>query len=296
VAGNQYRILQVPGGNAKFITRGVRAGDTVRFLYTADGWGDETYSEFVVDATINEDELRLKTGTSIAITTPRKVEVWRTYRASELASQLAEQAAAFGSTRVRAIWPDEVGNAGEVFAGYHLTAALAALRSGVLPQQGLTNLEIAGFDDVRRTTKLFNRTQLDTMAQAGVWIVTKNETGNVITRHALTTAGYGDVATQEEMIGANTDSRSMVYLASLEDMIGVTNVTPGTLDVIHLRVEAVIDRFKEVQIERVGGQLIDGTVLSVRQHNTLHDRVVINVQEVAPAPLNNIELFQQIVI
>lgn len=296
VSGNQYRILRVPAGNGQFLTNGVRAGDVVRYQYTTDGWGDETYSTYVVDAVINEDELRLKTGTATAISTPRKIEIWRTYRASELATQLAEKAAAYGSSRVRAIWPDEVGNAGETFAGYFLTAALAALRSGVLPQQGLTNLEIAGIDDVSRTTKLFNRTQLDTMAEAGVWIVTKNEAGSVVTRHALTTAGYGDLATAEEMIVANADSRSMVYLSSLEDLIGITNVVPGTLDVIELRIEAVLDQFKEVQVERIGGQLIDGSVISVRQHATLPDRVVVNVRETAPAPMNTIELHQQIVI
>jgi hypothetical protein len=296
VSGSQYRILQVPAGNAQFLVNGVRAGDTVRYLYSSDGWGDESYDEFVVDAVINEDELRLKTGTDTAITTPRKVEVWRNYRASELAEQLADKAGAFGSFRVRAIWPDEVGNDGEVFAGYFLTAALAALRSGVLPQQGLTNMAISGFDDVTRTTKLFNRTQLDTMANAGVWIVTKNEDGNVVTRHALTTAGYGDVATQEEMVIANADSRSQVYLSGLEDMIGITNVTPGTLDVVHLRVQAMIDQFKEVQVERIGGQLIDGEVLAVRQHATLHDRIVVEVLETAPAPLNVIELHQQVVV
>jgi hypothetical protein len=50
--------------------------------------------------------------------------------------------------------------------GYHLCAALAGLRSGVLPHQPLTNLEIVGFSDVPRTTSKFNKPQLDAMAVA----------------------------------------------------------------------------------------------------------------------------------
>ena len=296
VSGNQYRIVRVPAGNADFSTNGVRANDIVRVNYATDGWGDITYDEYTVDAVINEDELRVKTGPATEITVARKIEVWRTYTSAELSTQIAEKCAAFGHQRVVAIWPDTINNGGEVIDSMFLACTLAGERSGVRPQQGMTNLEIPGYDDVPRTNKLFNKTQLDAMAEAGCWIVIKAPDGRIITRHALTTAGYGDVATQEEMIGANVDSMSMINLETVEDLIGVCNVTPGTEDIVELRMEANIDRFKQVDIDRIGGQLIDGTVLDVRRHRTLADRLGVELEYVVPAPLNNLEIHQKIVV
>jgi len=296
VAGDQFVIVDVPAGNAQFVTDGVEPGDLMRFNFSTDGWGDETYDEFVIDAVINEDRLRLKTAQgTVEVTVAKKMEVWRTLSATELAAQLAAAAAAFGSARVRAVWPDTVGSGGETFPGYHLAAALAGLRSGVAPNQGLTNLEVAGFDDMTATTNLFNRDQLDTMAESGVLIVTRNDAGNIVSRHALTSIGYGDVLTQEEMVIANVDSMSSKFLADVEDLIGRSNVTPSTLDLVELRVGGTISFFQEVRIERIGGQLIDGEITDIRQHLTLKDRVVVEVTLTVPVPLNQLELHLSII-
>lgn len=295
IAGNQFTIVDVPAGNALFVTNGVKPGDIVRYNFSTDGWGDETYDEFVVDAVLNEDSLRLVSGPGSAVTVAKKLEVWRNLEPDALADQIAKKAGAFGNRRVRAVWPDKVGSGNLTFAGYHMAAALAGYRSGVLPQQGLTNLEIAGFDDVDRTVELFNKDQLDTMADSGVLIVTQNEDGNIFARHALTTAGFGDLLTQEEMVVANVDSMSIVFLRSLEDLIGRSNVTPGTLEIIEVRLESVMSEFKVVQFQHLGGQLIEGDVLEIRQHSLLKDRVVANLQLLVPVPLNNLEVHLQIV-
>ena len=295
VSGNQFTIVDVPAGNAQFVTNDVRPGDIVRINFTTDGWDEELYDEYVVDVVLNEDSLRLTSGPGAAIGVAKKMEIWRNLNATDLSQQIADKAAAFGQQRIRAIWPDEAGSGGETFPGYHVAAALAGLRSGVLPNQGLTNVEVAGFDDVTRSHELFNKAQLDTMAEAGVWIVTKTDDGNIITRHALTTAGYGDVLLGEEMVNANVDSMSVVFLRSLEDLIGRSNVTPGTIEIVEVRLEGVISRFEQVFFQRLGGQLINGEVLEVRQHTLLKDRLVANLQLTVPVPLNNLEVHLQIV-
>lgn len=294
--GDQFTIVRIPGSNGKFVTNGVRAGDIMRYNYTTDGWDGEAYDEYVIDQVVNEDTLRLETGQGTTEqTVAKKMTVYRTLTNTELATQLATSAATYGDKRVRAVWPDTLGAGNESFAGYHLCAALAGLRSGVAPNQGLTNLEIAGFDDVDRTVNLFNKSQLNTMANAGVFIVTATDDGTIITRHGLTTAGYGDLLTQEESIIANVDSMSYVFLDRVADMIGVYNVTPATLDLIELRLEGTIEYFKEVRVERIGGQLTDGSIIDVRQHTLLKDRVIADLELTVPVPLNNLVVSLQII-
>lgn len=295
VSGSQFTLLDVPLGNANFVTNDVRPGDIVRINFTTDGWDTELWDEFVVDVVLNEDSLRLTSGPGSGITVAKKVEVWRNLNATDLSQQIADKAAAFGAQRVRAVWPDQAGSGGDTFPGYHVAAAVAGLRSGVLPHQGLTNVEVAGFDDVSRSEDLFNKAQLDTMAEAGVWIVFKTDDGNIITRHALTTAGFGDVLLQEEMVNANVDSMSVVFLRSLEDLIGRSNVTPGTIEIVEVRLTGVISQFEQVFVQSLGGQLIDGEILEVRQHTLLKDRIVANLQLTVPVPLNNLEVHLQIV-
>jgi hypothetical protein len=80
-----------------------------------------------------------------------------------------------------AVWPDQVGEADTVQPGYYLAAALAGLASGgVVPQQPLTNVEVAGFDDYSRSYKYFNETQLNKLAESGVWIVTARQRRNAV--------------------------------------------------------------------------------------------------------------------
>ena len=294
IAGNQFVLVTVEAGNAKFITNDVQPGDLMRFDYTTDGWNDTVYTEYVIDMVISEDTIRLKTGQStVAVATAKKLEVWRNLNATELAAQLAKKADVYSNRRIKAVWPDTVGTGGVTYEGYHLCAALAGLRSGVVPQQGLTNVEIAGFDDLTRTVDLFNQTQLNTMAEEGIWIVT--QVNPVTTRHALTTAGFGDVLTQEEQVTSNVDSMSYLFLRRTEDLIGKTNVTPGTINIIRGRLAETIEFFKKVRVPRLGGQLNDGKIVELRQHTLLKDRIVANLQLTVPVPLNNLEIHLQIV-
>jgi hypothetical protein len=174
--------------------------------------------------------------------------------------------------------------------GYFLCCALAGLRSGVVPHQGMTNLEIAGFDDLSRTTKFLNGTQLGVMAQAGAWIVTQNPSGEVFTRHALTT-DRTSVETSEEMITSNLDSISYLYARRMGPYIGLMNVTPDALLILETEIDAIIGFLRaSVNIDRLGPQVIDATIVRLAKHNFLPDRVVAVINHVLPFPLNNLEV------
>ena len=289
-SGDQFTLLRVTSNAGYFITNNVRPGDIVRYGYAVNGFGETTYSEYVVDEVLSESTLRLYTGLDVAVVTPQRVEIWHNLNRSEIADDVATQARSLSNRRVCAVWPDQVGSNGTLQPGYFLAAALAGLVSGVVPHQGLTNVEVAGFDDYSRSYKLFNETQLNRLAEAGVWIVTEDRDGTPFTRHGLTTDNL-DLNRREEMIRRNVDSISYLFLRRLRPYIGRTNATPTMVDKLRREVEATIRFFKSNgYTEELGSQLIDGSIRVLRIHPLLKDRVEIVLDLVVPAPLNNIEL------
>jgi hypothetical protein len=296
-SGTQYTILRCPASNGNFVTNEVRAGDIVRTLYVPDGFGEFTYSEFVVDEVQSEDQIRLVSGPDAPVNVASKVEIWRNQNATDESVDIGTQAGSYGNKRVRAVWPDRIESAGTIQEGYHLCAALSGLSSGVLPHQGMTHLEIAGFTDVSRTVSKFNRSQLDTMALAGVWIVTQEQSptsgslGKVFTRHAVTTAEYDNLNEREEMIVRNVDSISYRFKALYEPYIGVTNVTPSMQNILLGDTLNLVRVLKtELSTPQLGGQLIEGTIVSLEPDSVFKDRYTIVLNAQVPKALNNVEL------
>lgn len=303
-SGTQYTLLRNTNVNADFVASGVRAGDMVRLLYTTDGFGGEEYSEFVVDEVVSEDELRLLTGTDTPISVAAKFEVWRNLTATEEATEIATNASGWGDRRIRAVWPDTIESSGTVMPGYFLCCSLAGLASGVLPHQGLTNLEITGYSAVARTTSKFNRSQLDTMALGGVWIVTQElsptsgSLGRIFSRHALTTGTYDNIQEREEMIVRNVDSISYRFKNYFAPFIGVTNVTPVMEARLDLEARKLMTLLKsELATSDLGGQLVDGVLAEpIRVSPVFKDRYVLKLNLTVPAPLNNIEVHENIIL
>lgn len=289
--GTQYTKLSVTSGNGYFVTNNVRPGDIVRFNFAVDGFGEEMYEEYVVDQVLSESTLLLFSGPDAPTSVPQRVEVYHSQTRNEVAEALVQQAGALANRRVVAVWPDQVGEAGRMQPGYYLAAALAGLVSGVAPQQPLTNVEVAGFDDYSRAYKYFNETQLNRLAQGGVWIVTEDRDGTPFTRHALTTDNL-DINRREEMIRRNVDSISYLFYRRLKPYIGRTNASPAMVDVLRNEIKAatnVLTSTGGTPIE-LGGQLTSADIRVLRVHPLLTDRIEVVLDLVVPAPLNNIEL------
>lgn len=284
--------VDVESGGAEFITKGVKSGDTVRALYTSDGFGNLSYTEFTVDLVINQDTIRLLAGPAAPVNVPSKIEIWRTLSPDALAANLATYPGIFSDRRAYLVWPDVVGDAGQTFPGYFLCAALSGLRSGVLPQQGLTNISVSGFDDLSRTTVLFSATQLNTMAASGYWIVTQDPNdGTVFTRHQLSTGSQADLNTKEQSITTNLDSISYLFLNRMKPFIGQGNVTPTMINILQGEILAVIAQLSNtITIDRLGPQIITAKILDLAPSPTLLDRIVAHISVTLPFPLNNLEL------
>lgn len=287
--GTQYTLLQSPNG--QFITNGVVPGDIVRYLFTVDGFGNTEYAEYVVDTVISQNSLLLTTALDSAITRAEKIEIWHTLTQDQVVTNLVDQAGAFASNRICAVWPDSIGDAGTNYAGYFLCASLAGLASGIAPQQALTQVAIAGYDSVPRTTAFFNGAQLDTLAAAGVLIVTQNAAGTVYTRDGVTTAGDASLNTFKEMRRRNLDSMAYYFLNSLAPYIGVCNVTPSMLNVLKYQLQTAINFLTTANYtDQLGGQLISGTISVLQISPLLPDRIEVVLDLNEPYSLDNLEL------
>lgn len=291
-AGAQYTLLQIESDNIDLVTLGIRGGDLVKAQFTTDGFGTVTSTTYVVNRVINSDTLILDAGPDAAINTASKIEICRNQSATARAETLAASAGTFGNRRVCAVWPDKITSGGVEEEGYFLCAALAGLVSGVVPHQSLTRLELTGFDSVPRTTTLFNETQLDVMAEGGVFIVTQDrKSGRIFSRHAVTTGDTDVVSDREEMVVRNVDSISYSFADAYEPYIGIANVTPSQLDILEAETLARIQFLRQANFTpRLGGQLIDATITELRQSPVFKDRVVIGLSLNIPYPLNNIDL------
>lgn len=292
-SGNQYTIVRVTTGNSDFEENGVRAGDELRISFTTDGFGNETYTSYVIDAVLSEDSLRLVSGPAASINTATKIEVWHTRNREELSNAIATTAGNWANRRVRAVWPDTITVGDEEVSGLYLCAALAGLVSGVVPQQGLTNLEIAGFDAVPRTTKLFNRSQLDNMAGSGTWIVTQEpRTGVIYSRHAVTTGDYDDINQREELATRKLDTMSYYLYQRYSPYIGVSNNVPSMLDVTESETKAGIQFLRSAYFTpRLGGVIEDAEIIEIRRSLEFKDRQLVALSVNLGYPLNNIDVY-----
>lgn len=291
-SGTQFTRLLVPASNSGFETLGVRPKDIVRINYGVDSLGNTTYKSFVVDQVVNQDELILATSLPAAEPTPIKIEIWRNLTATEEATAIAAVAGSYSSENVRVVWPDEAEVAGTIVPGYHIAAAYAATAGGVAPHQGLTNVPINGFTSVSRTTDKFSRVQLDLLSDAGVFIVTQDiRTGDIYARHALTTGSQLNLKEREEMIVRNLHSIARRFKLHYEPFIGVSNVTPETLSMLRVETLSLINVLRTELLQgRIGAQLIDAEIVSLRQHPTFLDRVEIVINLDGPVPFNNCDL------
>lgn len=296
-SGTQYTLLSVPANNALFETNGVRAGDTVRYLYGTDGMGNTTYTEFVVDEVISEGSLLLLEGHTVAIPVASKIEIWRTYTASDHATLIQQAAAAYNDRRVVFIGNPTVTGSGYEFEGYYAGAAVAGLRSGALPHRPLTNVTLTGIDGMGTAAARLSETQLNLASEEGAWWIFRDRRGNVYNRHGLTT-DTSTLAYREESLVSNYDSISYAVRQVYLPYIGQVTITPELLDELGYVFRNVTDSLIATKYGNLGPQLLEVTedTLDIRQHPIERDRVIINAEIVIPAPLNYLDIHLQLEI
>ncbi len=283
-AGTQYTVVHHAGG--LFITKGTRPGDVIRTSYTTDGFDNEAYSSLVIDAVLSEEEVRVLVGSAFPVTIASKFELWRPLLAAERVADWGLRSRALSSRRVISVFPSRPGRNGTKVPGYHMAASVAALRCAVAPHQGLTNAEVLGWDDMSEATETYGDL-LDEAANYGGYIVTQSPAGQVYIRKQLTT-DLVDVKHAEDSITVNLDSISFFFKSILSPFIGRSNVVQSNLDLMAATINAGIGELKNLNFSRsLGGQIIDGTLIYIRPHAVLLDRVVARIELTMPYALNN---------
>ena len=291
--GSQFTIVNNTNANGDFVTNGVRIGDVVRALYAGDGFGATTYSEYVVAEVISEDQLRLVSGPAAPVNSAAKIEIWRSLSAAAEAAEIALDAGSWGSRRIRAVWPDTIESSGTVMDGYFLAASLAGLSAGLLPQQPMTRVEIVGYSRVNRTTAKFNRTQLDALALAGVFIVTQNSNdGKIYTRHAVTTGEYTDVNQREESVTRDIDYVSYFLRDTLDPFIGIYTINGGILSRINATLNVALNQLSGGfgPVTTAGPAILAYTDLTIAPDALIKDKLNVSVNITVPYALNVIAL------
>ena len=285
-AGN-YIYVNAPG--AKFVMDGgVAAGDILKYnsriVDTVKIWD----SAVILSAT---DENLVLTSSAMDIPVASEVEVYRNASLTDFADIIAAESGGYSDRRINNVWPDVIKNElGVEVEGYFLCAALAAYRSAAAPHQPLTRAEITGFGDPDRST-MFSRTQLNTIAAGGTWIVTTNLGGAVYTRHQLTTDMTSE-ETQEDSITSNLDSISRLYRDNFEPIIGKGNVTPDMLELLEGRVFTSFKAIHNLPYPReLGPQMLGYELLELSIDSILRSKVRIRIKPELPLPLNYLDLF-----
>jgi len=289
-SGTQYTKVYVTGG--EFLTAGVLAGDILRVNYTVDAFGDPTYEEYTVDRVVSEDTLLLVSGPAADIPIASKIEIWRELDLDTVAENFGMLSSSIGNRKFIHLWPDYVtADGGQVVDGFYLCAAIAGFRSGVESNRPMTNVEITGFEDVPRSVEYFDDGQLNIMAAAGTWIVTKDEnSGRIYTRHQLTTGDYNDINQREDSVTTNLDAISYELLNEFDSLIGTSNISPGLLDILRQRLVKKSDEFLEYSDNLVGPRALSVNIAELRQHTVLQDRIVARLEIEQPKPFNNMDL------
>jgi hypothetical protein len=270
----------------------IQAGDVVRYQFTSDDWGDEVFTEYVIDEVLTADTLRLVSGADAAEATPRRVEIYRNLSKSEQATEISRSARAWDSSRIKACWLDNVTAGQPTIPTYYVAAAEAALVGGVAPHQPVTHVSVNGFAGLSGVKSYFDMDQLATLSGGGVWVLEENDDGVMYNRHAVTTANYTEPKLREESYTRNVDSISYYFWDLFEPFIGKSNVTEELRETLRTEIKAGIQFLRESgRTPLLGGQLRDATILDIRESIQFPDRIIVELSCQLPFPFNNAEVF-----
>ena len=294
VPGNQYRkVILTEDGD---LLQNMSVGDEVRYKFSTDAWGNEVYEVGEVGEVESDSVFYLVDSLATPVTVPSKIESYHPLSVAEQATAVANQSEQYFNRRVYNVFPSILNAFGVSLTSEYAACAIAGLCSSVVPQQGLTHIEVEGFDDLPLVYSTFSSAQLDEMAGAGTWIIMQEVAGGqVFVRHQVSTAASTEDLNETELsLVKNLDSISYFFVTQLRGYIGRYNVTPELLDTIRTQMDSGLNYLGSLtSVGLLGPQIIlEGSeVVSVQQHPDFRDRVIIRVNLNLPAPLNVIELY-----
>lgn len=286
------QIRLVEATNALFASNGVKGGDKFRINFSEDASGNVTYDEYTVDRVEDEDTLILLESLPGAITVPVQIEIHREQDNDEYAASLAGDAVQYNTRRVYDVWADNpVEDDGTAMDLLYVAAALAGQRSGVPPHAPLSQVSLTSIS-LDPQLKM-SRTQMNTIAAGGVWIVTKDFDGRVFTRHQVSTVNDpADLNSREQSVTTNLDHISRDFLANTNDLFGQGNVSPEMVSLIRQRINSLIESISNRPYSaKIGPQMLGAEIIGLRIDEVLKDTIIVEIDPALPVPLNELTIF-----
>jgi hypothetical protein len=285
--GGARKVVSV---GALFATNGAQAGDILRINYDLTDPLNPTYEEYIIDSA-DEDFVTLLNPLTAPITVAMKIEIWRNLSDYEYACAIGEYSSSYNSRRIKAVWADGyVTEDGEDKNLTYLCAYLAGARAGAAPHASLSNVEHPGV--LLDERYLLSAPNMNIAAAGGTWLVVKNTSDVVYTRHQLTTvADASNLNEREDSITSNLDHISREFKEETQDLIGKGNVSPQMVALISARVNNVaLEISSRPYSDILGPQLIDVENVSVKINQTLQDTIDVVMDPLLPKPLNNLNI------
>lgn len=191
--------------------------------------------------------------------------------------------------RVIKIFPESVitpiNGISTVVPSYYAAAAYTAVKAKEKPQQGLTNFRIKGFTGAVNTNGYFNKSQLDTIAGGGTFILINDAEGLPIYARQQLTTDVRTIESQELSIVSIIDHAAKLIRGLLRQFIGTSTVNKTTIDGI----ATVIDSIRKFLTEELLS-LISLSVNDLFQDPTKPDTILLNITVRVPYPLNYIKV------
>lgn len=274
--------------NATFIADGVVPGDIVNITASSPTASSTTYT---VGAVLSNQQVALTTGSAVNAVS---YYVTRSMTKAQQAAATAAKARAYNTKRVWLTFPSTVGvvvnGVTKYLPGYYLSAGLAGMGSGFPVQQGFTNIGVAGISDLQYSNYFFSKTDLGTMAEAGVCIFAQDTQGGIpYCRHELTT-DVSVLENREMLVVKNWDFLSYFYYDKLRMFIGKWNITVDTLNIIRQTIDASSALLKSQKLPKIGPPLIDGKITSLEQNAFNKDNLDVLLAVKVVYPLNYLNL------
>lgn len=215
---------------------------------------------------------------------------------TEQASVMAAYARSLGSRRLVVTFPDivkiPVGNTIRELPGYFLNCAVGALTTGLPTQQGLTNLSVSLYSGVVHSTRYFDATQLNALADGGVMIFVQDvlDQTALYVRHQLTTDRTA-VKFQEYSITKNVDFIAKFIRTNHRQYIGQYNIVDGTFDDLKTNAKGILNYLTErTRLPKIGGVIRGGKLTKILQDTSNIDAIIEQYVLDIPIPLNNLDI------
>lgn len=319
-----YLVFEATG--AHFISDGATPGDYLQIPEDPNSGTWDAFGTWVIDSVLSEERVRVvNNGNDTSLVANELPHLYRRsdggaisggaiyYRVlramtkDQQVDNMIEVATSFSSKRMLLCYPDlvdvtdlvdgsitrTVSTVPEVAAaqpGYYLSCAVGGLTAGQPPQQGFTNMGIAGIDRIYNSSEYFTEEQLTDLSNGGVYVfVQDNPAALPYSIHEVTT-DVSALEFSEYMVVKDFDFVAWTYLDTLLPFLGAWNVLPETIEFIRQALFSTGDTLKSRYVAKIGAPLTDYSITEVDVSSLSSDRIEAYVDVDLPMTLNTIGL------